>query len=144
MTTPSPERDKALDAALAQIERRLHDVAERHLDHGHRMLAPEAIPYEFEQADSGTPTVAADPDGELAGLYKAMARQVGREIHKMHAFVRFREVADAAAAGGRRHVAWFEPAHHVLRAVAPFFVRRFAQHPIRHFRFHARMTDANA
>ncbi|MFG6468307.1 TIGR03915 family putative DNA repair protein [Roseateles sp. BYS87W] len=60
---------------------------------------------------------------------KAMARQVGREIHKMHAFVRFREVADPTAAGGRRHVAWFEPAHHVLRAVAPFFVRRFAQHP---------------
>jgi len=60
---------------------------------------------------------------------EAMARQVGREIHKMHAFVRFREVADAEAAGGRRHVAWFEPAHHVLRAVAPFFVNRFAQHP---------------
>jgi DNA polymerase len=47
----------------------------------------------------------------------------------MHAFVRFREVADPEAAGGRRHVAWFEPAHHVLRAVAPFFIDRFAQHP---------------
>jgi DNA polymerase len=58
-----------------------------------------------------------------------LARQVDREIHKMHAFVRFREVADEQAAGGRRHVAWFEPAHHVLRAVAPFFVKRFAQHP---------------
>ncbi len=63
------------------------------------------------------------------GRLQAMARQVGREIHKMHAFVRFREVADEHALGGRRHVAWFEPAHHVLRAVAPFFVRRFAQHP---------------
>ena len=60
---------------------------------------------------------------------QSMARQVGREIYAMHAFVRFREVADAQAAGGRRHVAWFEPAHHVLRAVAPFFVKRFAQHP---------------
>ncbi len=59
----------------------------------------------------------------------SLARQVDREIHKMHAFVRFREVADADAAVGRRHVAWFEPSHHVLRAVAPFFVRRFAQHP---------------
>jgi len=29
-----------------------------------------------EQTDSGTPTVAADPDGEIAGLYKAVARQV--------------------------------------------------------------------
>lgn len=60
---------------------------------------------------------------------QSLARQVDREIHKMHAFVRFREVADAEAAGGRRHVAWFEPAHHILRAAAPFFVRRFAQHP---------------
>ena len=60
---------------------------------------------------------------------QSLARQVDREIHKMHAFVRFREVADEHAAGGRRHVAWFEPAHHILRAVAPFFVARFAQHP---------------
>jgi probable DNA metabolism protein len=60
---------------------------------------------------------------------ESLARQVDREIHKMHAFVRFREVADEQAAGGRRHVTWFEPTHHVLRAVAPFFVRRFAQHP---------------
>ena len=60
---------------------------------------------------------------------QSLARQVDREIHKMHAFVRFREVADAEATGGRRHVAWFEPAHHILRAVAPVFVRRFAQHP---------------
>ncbi|MFG6412988.1 TIGR03915 family putative DNA repair protein [Roseateles sp. DC23W] len=60
---------------------------------------------------------------------QSLARQVDREIHKMHAFVRFREVADEQAAGGRRHVAWFEPEHHILRAAAPFFVNRFAQHP---------------
>ena len=28
------------------------------------------------QADSGKPTVVADPDGEVAGIYKAVARQV--------------------------------------------------------------------
>jgi ATP-binding protein involved in chromosome partitioning len=28
------------------------------------------------QADSGTPTVVADPEGELAGIYKAVARKV--------------------------------------------------------------------
>ncbi len=33
-----------------------------------------------EQADSGRPTVVADPDGELAGLYKAVARQVAVKI----------------------------------------------------------------
>src|SRR3982750_242653 len=29
-----------------------------------------------EQTDSGTPTVAADPEGDIAALYKAVARQV--------------------------------------------------------------------
>jgi ATP-binding protein involved in chromosome partitioning len=33
-----------------------------------------------EQADSGTPTVAAEPDGEMAGLYMAVARQVAVAI----------------------------------------------------------------
>jgi DNA polymerase len=50
-----------------------------------------------------------------------MAQAVRREMHKMTAFVRFRSVA------GDRHVAWFEPEHHVVEATAPFFVRRFAQ-----------------
>ncbi|SFM65791.1 UdgX family uracil-DNA binding protein [Variovorax sp. OV329] len=52
-----------------------------------------------------------------------MAREVRREIHKMHAFVRFRPIVDEA---GECHVAWFEPEHHVVRAAAPFFVDRFA------------------
>jgi ATP-binding protein involved in chromosome partitioning len=33
-----------------------------------------------EQADSGTPTVAAQPDGEAARLYKAIARQIAVKI----------------------------------------------------------------
>lgn len=33
-----------------------------------------------EQADSGRPSVISDPDGEIAGLYKAMARQVAVKI----------------------------------------------------------------
>ncbi len=32
------------------------------------------------QADSGQPTVVADPDGEVAGIYKAVARQVALSI----------------------------------------------------------------
>jgi DNA polymerase len=53
----------------------------------------------------------------------SLARAVKREIHKMHAFIRFREVVHE---GALRYVAWFEPEHHVLAAAAPFFVRRFA------------------
>jgi ATP-binding protein involved in chromosome partitioning len=33
-----------------------------------------------EQADSGKPTVVADPDGKLAGLYKDVARQVAVKV----------------------------------------------------------------
>ncbi|HWP12208.1 MAG TPA: iron-sulfur cluster carrier protein ApbC [Ramlibacter sp.] len=33
-----------------------------------------------EQADSGQPTVVADPDGELAGIYKGVARQMAIKI----------------------------------------------------------------
>ena len=52
---------------------------------GRRMAAQYQVPYLGalpltlsirEQTDSGTPTVAADPQGEIAALYKAVARQV--------------------------------------------------------------------
>jgi ATP-binding protein involved in chromosome partitioning len=33
-----------------------------------------------EQADSGKPTVVSDPDGEIAALYKGVARQVAVKI----------------------------------------------------------------
>ncbi len=51
-----------------------------------------------------------------------MAKEVRRDIHKMHAFVRFREIESE---GGTRFVAWFEPDNHIVRATAGFFVRRF-------------------
>ncbi len=63
---------------------------------------------------------ATDP---LVRRLGGMAREVRRELHKMRAYVRFREVADDA---GPRFVAWYEPAHHVVRANAAFFLNRFA------------------
>jgi DNA polymerase len=53
----------------------------------------------------------------------AMAKTVARDIHKMHAFVRFRELP--APGPRRRFAAWFEPAHPITEAAAPFFARRF-------------------
>ena len=52
-----------------------------------------------------------------------MAKAVRRDKHKMHAFVRFREVGRERNA---HYVAWFEPEHHIVEAAAPFFARRFA------------------
>ena len=61
----------------------------------------------------------SDPDMARVG---AMARAVDRAAHRMRAFVRFKEVWTAA---GPRHLAWFEPEHHVLGLCAPFLADRF-------------------
>ncbi|HEX8401601.1 MAG TPA: UdgX family uracil-DNA binding protein [Allosphingosinicella sp.] len=63
----------------------------------------------------------ADP---LVRRLEEMAKEVRRDAHKMHAFVRFRELAEPD--GGTRMVAWFEPDNHIVRREAGFFVRRFA------------------
>lgn len=55
-----------------------------------------------------------------------LARVVRRDMHKMKAFVRFRELPDQTS-GDTVHVAWFEPEHHIVEATAPFFQRRFTQ-----------------
>lgn len=63
---------------------------------------------------------AADPDVHRA---MQMASAVNREVHKMHALVRFREMSDEH--GGKKYFAWFEPAHEVLPLAVPFFCKRF-------------------
>ena len=80
------------------------------------------------------PALRHDPlDAELLRL-RQMARAVQRDAYKMRAFVRFRPVHDgespdapaAATDHASLHIAWFEPEHDVLEAVAPWFARRFA------------------
>jgi DNA polymerase len=78
------------------------------------------------QSERGLLDDAADPEVARA---QAMARAVRRDAHKMHAFLRFREVRvedGTSAAPASRFVAWYEPEHHILRAEAGFFLRRFA------------------
>lgn len=62
----------------------------------------------------------ADP---LVRRLADLAKAVRRDIHKMHAFVRFREIEGAGLEG--RFVAFFEPEHHIVRKTASFFVNRF-------------------
>ncbi len=66
------------------------------------------------------PAMHTDP---LVKRLNDMASSVRRDIHKMHAFLRFREVNDPEK--GERFVAWFEPDHYIVEAAAPFFVDRF-------------------
>ncbi|AEM42813.1 UdgX family uracil-DNA binding protein [Ketogulonicigenium vulgare] len=70
---------------------------------------------------AGDPTSQADPLGRRLQL---MAKSVGRDIHKMHAFVRFRELP--APGPRRRFAAWFEPEHLTLEPASSFFAKRFA------------------
>ena len=77
------------------------------------------------------PGLRHDPlDADMMAAHR-LAQAVRRDLHKMKAFVRFRTVQDerfrARPQDGPLHVAWFEPGHHIVEAVAPFFVRRFAQ-----------------
>lgn len=71
-------------------------------------------------------------DDDVAQL-KRLEAQVRRDLHKMHAFVRFRKV-DAPAdepdvANGidpAYYIAWYRPDHRILPLAAPFFAERFA------------------
>ena len=93
--------------------------------------------------EPGLVEIAVDPD--IVRL-EAMVKAIRRDLHKMKAYVRFREVQVPTAIGsGPRpsqveralrdgdhfgvlqpwFVAWFEPSHHIVEAVAPFFTRRF-------------------
>ncbi|RZA19633.1 MAG: DNA metabolism protein, partial [Lysobacteraceae bacterium] len=70
----------------------------------------------------GEPHVLATPTDADTRRTMQLAQEVRRDAHKMKAFVRFREVP-----GERDNfIAWFEPGHHILQRVAPFFARRFA------------------
>ena len=86
-------------------------------------------------------------DTDVARL-RTLEQQVRRDLHKMHAFVRFRKVeADtmdeanpftphseepASVAAGEasynqeHFVAWYQPDHRILPLAAPFFAERFA------------------
>ena len=62
-----------------------------------------------------------DPDVDwLARMDKA----IRRDLHKMHAFVRFRRLGNGQQ-DPESYVAWFEPDHRILRLAAPFFRKRF-------------------
>jgi uracil-DNA glycosylase len=75
------------------------------------------------RSDNNLLGTTTDPD--VAGA-NAMARAVYRDIDRMHALVRFREIGREQKA---HYVAWFEPEHRIVAAAAPFFASRFADMP---------------
>ncbi len=73
------------------------------------------------QKDRDILGVMSDVD---VGKLKRRVSAVGRDVHKMHAFVRFR-ILPPGENGRERFAAWFEPEHYILERAAPFFQRRF-------------------
>ncbi|WP_254796836.1 TIGR03915 family putative DNA repair protein [Sulfitobacter albidus] len=63
----------------------------------------------------------ADPDVQRA---EELAKNIRRDMHKMKAFVRFREVTPQGA-NRRQFLSWFEPDHRIEELIAGFFQRRF-------------------
>lgn len=71
------------------------------------------------------PALRNDPvDPDMLHAHQ-MRQSVRRDLHKMKASMRFRPITDGGAEP--LHVAWFEPAHHIVEAVAPWFAQRSPQ-----------------
>ncbi len=80
-------------------------------------------------------------DSDVSQL-RSLVQQVRRDLHKLHAFVRFRKVepdpmdesnpfaprpsgTTSPAHLPEHFVAWYQPDHRILRLAAPFFAERF-------------------
>lgn len=72
------------------------------------------------QAQRTLLSIDVDPD---VAEFRRLEHQVKRDLHKMHAFVRFRRIVDEQ---GEHYIAWHEPDHLILHLAAPFFAERFA------------------
>ncbi|WP_336945691.1 UdgX family uracil-DNA binding protein [Asaia sp. HN010] len=75
------------------------------------------------QTEPALLAIATDPDIREAAR---MTQQIRRDMHKMKAFVRFREAANLSKEERRHFIAWFEPENFILESVAPFFAERFS------------------
>jgi len=105
---------------VPRVARAFVELAETVLCHrdAHRHALLYRIAWRMAHGEPHLLSIPTDADTRRA---MQLAQEVRRDAHKMKAFVRFREVP-----GERdRFIAWFEPGHHILQRVAPFFARRF-------------------
>lgn len=118
---PDTADSPASQAAPFTVPREFFDLAEQVILH--RSDERFALLYRLLwrlQDEANLLRISTDPDVSRARLF---AQAVSKAAHKMKAFVRFRLVDDGE---GEAYVAWFEPAHRVTEATAPFFARRYA------------------
>lgn len=111
---PLPASPLALPRSLAA----LIETVVCHSDHERYALLYDLI----WRVTHGERAVLENAADRVVHRLQRMRGEVDREIHRMHAFLRFRRTDRT---GAERYVAWFEPAHFILEAAAPFFVDRF-------------------
>jgi len=71
------------------------------------------------------PSLRNDPvDGDMLHAHQ-LGQAVRRDIHKMKSFVKFQavHVHDSHVL----QMAWYEPTHHIIEAIAPWFLKRMPQ-----------------
>lgn len=111
----------AVPAAAVSLPRELLEIAERVICHRDAEV-PARLYRIIWRAARDRQLLARTTDSEVDWLRKA-DKAIRRDVHKMHAFVRFRRLGEEE--GRESFAAWFEPSHRILRLTAPFFQRRF-------------------
>ncbi|WP_374395628.1 UdgX family uracil-DNA binding protein [Sphingopyxis sp.] len=111
----------AAPAGAVSLPRELLEIAERVICHRDPETAARLYRIIWRAARDRQ-LLARTTDSEIDWLLKA-DKAIRRDVHKMHAFVRFRRLGEEA--GCESFAAWFEPTHRILRLTAPFFQRRF-------------------
>ena len=109
----------ATPIALPRTMAELIDLGVCHRDPGRYALLYSLI-WRVLHGERALLEVQCDP---VVHRLEMLRKAVRRDLHKMHAFLRFRRVE--AADGGERLIAWFEPDHYIVEATAGFFLDRF-------------------
>ena len=114
----SPETAAGGDFRVPRQFIELAEVAADARDAGRWQLLYRIL-WRLKHEGSGLMRNISDPD--IRAL-ESKAKRVRRDVHKMHAFVRFRKVETA---DGEHYVAFHRPDGYILRRAAPFFRERF-------------------
>ena len=97
---------------------RLAENAAYHRDES-RLDAMYRVAYRLTHGEPALLELTTDPD---VIRLRELSQEVSRDLHKMHAFVRFRKTHTGE---GEHYVAWHCPDHPLLELAAPFFRERF-------------------
>ena len=118
--TPQPVRPAAPTPHVPRALMEMLQTAACYRDHDRWAFLYRVI-WRWQQGEHDVQS-PADADG--ARLH-TMVKAVRREVHDMHAYIRFRE--RPVEAGAPQFVAWFEPSHDILPQVAEHFVARMGK-----------------